>query len=148
VSQTVPHFAKNVFFACIDDRLVEAHLRFIIELGGAFFPSVAGGGLAFVSDTDQDTAIKQVVAAYNINHINHVYLESHTDCGAYRLAGVSFASPAEELVRLYADLDRAAKVVEEALQQAGAAPGQVKVHVRVVNPAGEAQPRPTHATTS
>jgi carbonic anhydrase len=144
LSTTSPHFAKNVFFGCIDDRLVESHLRFIIELGGAFHPSVAGGGLAFVCD-DYGTALKQVAAAYKINQIDNVYLESHTDCGAYGLAGVVFHNPTEELNRLYADLDQAGELIQTALKQAGAKADEVTFHARVVNPEGVIQPRPQAA---
>ncbi|HEY2004184.1 MAG TPA: hypothetical protein VGH44_03640 [Candidatus Saccharimonadia bacterium] len=147
MSATSPHFAKNVFFGCIDDRLVEPHLKLIIKLGGAFYAAVAGGGLAFVSDQEQSTALKQVAASYKINHIDNVYLESHTNCGAYGLAGVTFQNETEELERLYTDLDHAAELVEHALQEAGAAPGEVQIHVQVVNPGGEVQPRPRHAST-
>jgi carbonic anhydrase len=140
--KNAPHFAKNVFFGCIDDRLVESHLKFIIKLNGAFYPAVAGGGLAFVNPAEQATALKQVVASYKINGINNVYLESHTDCGAYRLSGAIFHSAVEELARLYADLDRAAELVHDALHQAGAGEDEVQVSVRVVDPAGTVQPRP------
>jgi carbonic anhydrase len=145
VSTTSPHFAKNVFFSCIDDRLVQEHLNFIVKIGGAFFPSVAGGGLAFVDPAEQDTALKQVAASYAINRINTVYIESHTDCGAYRLSGAVFHSPTDELARLYEDLDKATVLVLKALEQAGAAAGEVTVHTRVVNPDGIVQPRPQHA---
>jgi carbonic anhydrase len=145
VSTTSPHFAKNCFFGCIDDRLVENHLKFIIKIGGAFYPAVAGGGLAFIDPTEQETALKQVAAAYTINHINTVYLESHTDCGAYRLAGVTFHSESEELGRLYEDLDQAATMILHTLEESGAAAGEVTVHVRVVDPAGHIMPRPEHA---
>jgi carbonic anhydrase len=130
VSSPNEHFAKNVFFACIDDRLV-----------GAFYAAVAGGGLAFVNPTDQNTALKQVTAAYTINHITDVYLESHTSCGAYKLSGVEFSNPAEELERLYADLDKASELVLSALHHAGAAEGEIRIHARVVSPDGTEQPR-------
>jgi carbonic anhydrase len=144
VSTTTPHFAKNVLFGCIDDRLVENHLNFIIKIGGAFFPAVAGGGLAFVDPAEQATALKQVAAAYAINKINTVYIESHTDCGAYKLAGITFESDAQEIEHLYHDLDKAAGLIEEALVGAGAKPGEINIHVRVVNPEGHVQPRVTN----
>ena len=147
MSTTSPHFAKNVFFGCIDDRLVESHLKFIIEIGGAFFPAVAGGGLAFIDPMESETAIQQVAASYKINRINTVYLESHTDCGAYRLAGIEFRSDADELVRLYEDLESASKLVQEALVKAGAKPGEVTIHMRVVDPSGQTHARPKHATS-
>jgi len=143
-----PHFAKNVFFACIDDRLVQNHLKFIVEIGGAFFPSVAGGGLAFIDPAERQTALKQVAAAYKINHITKVFLESHTDCGAYHLSGAVFHSVSEELTRLYRDLDEAAVLITETLEQAGAAPHEVTIHVNVVDPEGKTQPRPEHASLS
>lgn len=146
MSASSPHFAKNVFFACIDDRLVESHLQFIIKIGGAFYPAVAGGGLAFVSPQEHDTALKQVAASYKINQVKHVYLESHTDCGAYALSGAKFNSPTEELNRLYADLDQAKTQVEAALLETGAATGEVEVHLRVVNPDGELQPRQVNSS--
>ena len=148
MSTTSPHFAKNVFFGCIDDRLVESHLKFIIKIGGAFYPAVAGGGLAFVSTQEHDTALKQVAASYTINHINNVYLESHTDCGAYRLSGAVFHNQTEELDRLYSDLDQAAKLTDLALREAGAQPGDVNIHVHVVDPEGHVLPRPHHAHTA
>jgi carbonic anhydrase len=148
VSTTSPHFAKNVFFSCIDDRLVQEHLNFIIKIGGAFFPSVAGGGLAFIDPAEQDTALKQVAASYKINRIDTVYIESHTDCGAYRLSGAVFHSLADELQRLYEDLDHAQVLVQKALSEAGAKPGEVTVHTSVVNPEGIVQPRPEHARVS
>ncbi len=138
------HFAKNMFFGCIDDRLVELHLHFIIEIGGAFYAAVAGGGLAFVDTAERDTAIKQVVASYLINHIDTVYLESHTECGAYRLAGITFTDRRDEITKLYNDLDRAAQLVQEALASAGAKPGEVKILTRVVDPVGIEQPHPQH----
>jgi carbonic anhydrase len=142
VSTSKPHFAKNVFFGCIDDRLVESHLKFIIEIGGAFFPAVAGGGLAFVDPSEQATALKQVAAAYAINKIDTVYLESHTDCGAYRLAGIKFESDAAEVDHLYHDLDKAAVLIQDALTAAGASPDEVTVHVQVVDPSGGIIPQP------
>jgi carbonic anhydrase len=147
VSTTTPHFAKNVLFGCIDDRLVENHLKFIIKIGGAFFPAVAGGGLAFVDPAEQATALKQVTAAYAINKIDTVYIESHTDCGAYRLAGITFESDAQEIDHLYRDLDRAAGLIEDALAGAGAKPGEVSAHVRVVNPEGQIQARVSNTRT-
>lgn len=148
MSNTSPHFAKNVFFACIDDRLTESHLKFIIKLGGAFYAAVAGGGLSFLDPDTGKTALKQVALSYKINHISQVYLESHTNCGAYALAGATFHTQDEELERLYSDLDQAAKLVGQALLEAGAAPGEVTIHVRVVDPDGQVQPRPheAHAT--
>jgi carbonic anhydrase len=145
MSEMPAHFAKNVLFACIDDRLTESHLKFIIKIGGAFYPAVAGGGLAFINEAERATALKQVVASYAINHIDTVYLESHTGCGAYGLAGITFASPAQEVERLYTDLHQAAGYIREALEAAGAKPGEVTVHVSVVNPAGELVPEPAHA---
>jgi len=148
VSTTRAHFAKNVFFGCIDDRIVESHLKFIIKIGGAFYPAVAGGGLAFIDLSERDTSLTQVTASYQINHIDTVYVESHTDCGAYRLAGVIFASPEEELSRLYRDLDTASDLIKDALLKAGAGLGEVKIHTRVVDPDGVVVPRPSHASTA
>lgn len=148
MSKSAPHFAKNVFFGCIDDRLVESHMQFIIKLGGAFYPAVAGGGLAFVSEMDSDTALKQVAAAYAINHITDVYLESHTGCGAYALSGAVFQSEDDELNTLYADLDKASVLIQDALAAADAQPGEVTLHLTVVDPAGVMQPRPKRAILS
>jgi len=142
VSSANPHFAKNVYFTCIDDRLVKPHQKFINDIGGAFYVAIAGGGLTFVSELEAATAFKQVAASYQINQIDTVYLESHTGCGAYALAGAKFSGAAEELERLYTDLDQAARLVEKALLEAGAKLGEVTVHVQVVNLEGVVQPRP------
>ncbi|MDB5178815.1 MAG: hypothetical protein JWN01_758 [Patescibacteria group bacterium] len=143
MSTIAPHTAKSVFFGCIDDRLVDADVAFIKQLkGGAFSPKIAGGGIAFLSEDDRRSAIKQVVAAYMINHVTDIYIESHTDCGAYNLAGITFASPTEEAGRLYTDLDQAAEAVHDALITAGAEEGEVTVHTRVVDPGGHLVTRP------
>lgn len=136
------HFAKNVLFACIDDRLVESHMKQIIKLGGAFYSAIAGGGLAFVSKDDAETALKQVAASYAINHVKDVYLESHLECGAYRLSGVVFSSREEELQRLYRDLSDAKALVESTLIAQGASLSEVKVHISVVDLEGNVQPQP------
>jgi carbonic anhydrase len=146
VSHNLPHTAKSVFFSCIDDRLTEAHMQFIKTLaGGAFHPSLAGGGAAFLSDDTQAAALKQVVASYNINHITDVYLESHTDCGAYRLASVTFDNATAEVERLSADLERAKPLILAALVTAGAKDGEVTVHLRVVDPSGHTVNNPQPA---
>jgi carbonic anhydrase len=136
------HFAKNVLFACIDDRLVEPHMRQIIKLGGAFYSAIAGGGLAFVSKDDQETSLKQVAASYAINHVRDIYIESHLECGAYRLSGVAFNSRSEELKRLYHDLDEAKALVESTLIAQGASLSEVRVHTSVVDLEGNVQQRP------
>ena len=141
MSMSAPHFAKNVFFGCIDDRLVKSHQEFVTKIGGAFPSSIAGGGLAFVSPAERDIALKQVSLSYAINHVNHVYLESHTDCGAYTVAGITFDTPEEEVDRLYHDLGIAASAAKTALLQAGAMPNEVVVTVRVVDPEGRIIPR-------
>ena len=130
MSTTIPHTAKSVFFGCIDDRLVEPDVAFIKQLkGGAFNPKIAGGGIAFLTEEDRHSALKQVAASYRINHITDVYLESHTDCGAYRLAGITFDNPTAEAVR-------------DTLIEAGAQEGEVSIHVRVVDPEGHPVDRP------
>jgi hypothetical protein len=143
VSKSNPHFAKNILFACIDDRLVEPHMKQIIKLGGAFYAAVAGGGLAFVSESDRETSLKQVAASYAINHITDVYIESHLGCGAYALSGVKFSSETEELGRLYHDLDEAKGLVESVLIAQGANLSEVTIHTSVVNLEGNVQERPT-----
>jgi carbonic anhydrase len=136
------HFAKNVLFACIDDRLVESHMKQIIKLGGAFYSAIAGGGLSFVSKDDSETALKQVAASYAINHVKDIYIESHLECGAYRLSGAVFSSREEELSRLYRDLDDAKALVESTLIAQGATLSEVNVHTSVVDLEGNIVPRP------
>ena len=141
-SKTPAHFAKNVLFSCIDDRLVEPHMKKIIKLGGAFYVAVAGGGLAFVSKDDQETSLKQVAACYAINHVEDIYIESHLECGAYKLSGATFSSRTAELARLYRDLDEAKSLVESTLVAQGASLSEVKVHTSVVDLEGIVQARP------
>jgi carbonic anhydrase len=148
VSTTSPHTAKNVFFSCIDDRLVKADFAFLESIGDAFHARIAGGGAAFADEADRHAALKQITASYKINHITDVYLQSHTDCGAYRLAGVTFQDHADEIDRLYADLERAERYIHEALLAAGAADGEVTVHLRVVDPGGRLQSQPSQHTTT
>ena len=148
MSNLSPHFAKSVVFTCIDDRLASTEAQFITEVGGAFHSAIAGGALAIISKLEQETALKQILAAYAINHIDNVYLESHTDCGAYKLSGAIFHTSTEEVSRLYSDLDQAAEIVTGALIKAGAKPGEVTVHTRVIDPSGTVQSRPEHATVA
>jgi carbonic anhydrase len=132
------HTAKTLVFTCMDERL-EPAIRQLIhsQPGGAFHVALAGGGATLTSDTDSPVALKQIVTAYKINQVTDVYLQSHTDCGAYGLAGITFSSADEEATRLYADLAVARQRVEAALAQAGATPGSVTIHTQVINPAGE-----------
>ncbi|HEV2413098.1 MAG TPA: hypothetical protein VGS28_04855 [Candidatus Saccharimonadales bacterium] len=133
---STPHFAKNVFFSCIDDRLSNAHAEFIKNIGGAFAIAIAGGGLALLSPDDRKVALKEIALAYMINKIDHVYLESHMECGAYKFAGVHFNDPEQELECLYSDLDKAAAAVRTELLRAGAKSDEVEVTVRVVDTDG------------
>ena len=137
------HTAKAIVFTCMDERLEPAISRLIHSLeGGAFHAALAGGGAAFTFADDQATALKQVTAAYKINAITDVYLQSHTECGAYGLAGVTFADAPAEASRLYADLDQAAAAILAALADAGAQTGSVTVHTSVITPAGDEVSRP------
>lgn len=137
MSNNLPHTAKTVILTCIDDRLPASHAEFLATLpGGAFHTALAGGGAALLSEATREATLKQIVAAYQINHATTVYLESHTDCGAYRLAGVTFDNPDAELSRLYADLDRAAELVRAALVAVGANESELTINCRVVNPTG------------
>ncbi len=134
----LPHTAKSVFFSCIDDRLSPAGADFIAKLpGGAFHPSMAGGGAAFLSEEDRPAALKQIVAAYKISGITDVYLQSHTDCGAYRLSGVTFANADDELQRLTTDLAKASDIIRQALIEAGAKGEEITIHTEVIDPSGE-----------
>ncbi len=121
----------------MDDRLVKPHRLFVDEIGGAFCPSLAGGGLALTAPEQRSIALQQIVAAYKINHIDHVYIESHSNCGAYRLAGVVFNSHEEEIQRLYSDLNIARTEVRTALARAGAVDGEITIVTRVVDPEGQ-----------
>ena len=139
----MPHTAKALLFTCMDERLeagIEAEIHQLT--GGAFHAALAGGGAAFTSDSDRATALKQVVAAYTINHITDVYVESHLECGAYSLAGVTFHSQTEEIVRLYHDLGLAKAEITAALTAAGAPADSVIVHTSVVDLQGHTVERP------
>ncbi|HVQ44837.1 MAG TPA: hypothetical protein VMT30_07825 [Candidatus Saccharimonadia bacterium] len=135
-THTIPHTATSVLFGCIDDRLTAADSEFINQHGGAFHPALAGGGAAFLDPEARSVALSQIVAAYRIAGATTIYLESHTDCGAYRLAGVRFDSLAAEIDRLTADLKQAAKYVKAALIQADAPTDAIEIFIRIINPAG------------
>lgn len=137
MSNAYPHTASSLYFSCIDDRLVRSTLEFIIDHGNAFHPSLAGGGAAFNDPSERIVALKQIVAAYQIAGVTEIYLVSHTDCGAYRLAGITFSSIEDESAQLYADLESASNYAREALHIAGANPDSIKIHIRVVDPAGK-----------
>src|SRR5664279_1108328 len=128
MSKASPHFAKSLYFTCIDERLFDNKSAYIDQLGGAFHPAMAGGGHAIVNPEHRASAIMQIVIGYKVNHITDVYLESHTDCGAYGLSGITFSDPTEEINHLYRDLDTASELVKNALHEAGAKPGEVTIH--------------------
>lgn len=145
-----PHTAKAMVFTCMDERLEPAIRNLVHSLpGGAFHAAMAGGGAAFAFETDKPVAVKQVVAAFKINHITDLYLQSHTSCGAYGLAGVTFNSDVEEAGRLYADLAEAKQIVAAALAAAGAKPNEVTIHTDVIDLTGHrvAEPElsPSHS---
>jgi len=144
VPTIAPHFAKSVLFACIDDRLAQTDFEYVQEIGGAFCPALAGGALALINETTRATALAQIVIAWQVNHITDVYLQSHTDCGAYRLNSITFTSADEEVARLYTDLHQAAGLVREVLIAAGAPARELKIHLRVVDPAGQPVPEPAN----
>jgi carbonic anhydrase len=141
MSNTHPHNAKSIFLSCIDDRLVAADAQFADSIGTAFHPRLAGGGLALLDPATRAVAMQQLAIPYVLAGVTEVYLESHTGCGAYKLAGVTFDSDADEIDRLYQDLDDAADDARAALLEAGAAEETVVVHTRVVDPAGALQER-------
>jgi hypothetical protein len=128
---------KSVFFGCIDPRLVESHCKFVGEIGGAYFPSMGGGGLALIDPEQREVALNQIVIPYKIGQIDHVYLESHLECQAYAQAGIDFNSQEDEINRLKADLENAKKGVQAALVRAGAKPDEVVVTTRVVDHGGD-----------
>ena len=138
-----PHTANTIVFTCIDDRL-QPHITTLIQSqpGSAFHAALAGGGAAFTVEPDAQVALKQIVAAYNINQVIEIYLQSHLDCGAYRLAGVTFASPEAEVGRLYADLDIAAAKAKAALILAGAPTDQLQIYTQVITLDGQVLPKP------
>jgi carbonic anhydrase len=138
-----PHTAKVLVFTCIDERL-EPTVTALIESfkGGSFHVAMAGGGATFTTEPDCTVALKQIRAAYGINHVTDIYLQSHMDCGAYGLAGITFASPADEAARLYADLDQAAATVKKALVEAGATSAETNIHIEVIDLDGTPVPRP------
>lgn len=137
MSAAIPHTAKAILFTCMDERLSN-HIETILHSlpGGAFHAALAGGGGAFSFESDQAVALKQVVAAYRINNITDIYLESHTGCGAYGLAGITFQSETDEIKKLHQDLSNARRLITEALLSQGVAAGTVHVHTRVVDAIG------------
>ena len=136
-----PHNATSLFFSCIDDRLIQHDIKFFSHTGSTFITRLAGGGGAFLDPDDRKVALKQIVSAYKISAVTEIYLQSHTDCGAYRLAGENFISLESEVARLHTDLETASKYVREALIEAGANPDHIKIHVRVVDPEGKLHDR-------
>lgn len=141
MSHSIPHTAKSVYLSCIDDRLVESDAKFAASVGTAFHTRLAGGALALLDPVTQAVAMQQLAIPHILAGVTEVYLESHTGCGAYQLAGVTFESDAAEIERLYADLEEAAENARTALIEAGADEEKVTVHTRVVDPAGVLQER-------
>lgn len=147
MSNAAPHTAKAIMFTCMDERLEDSIEAAIHQLaGGAFHAAMAGGGAAITFESDRATALKQIVAAFKINHIGDVYLQSHLECGAYGLSGITFTSQFQEADRLHQDLDIAKAAVEAALVEAGALPNEVVVHTSVVDLDGHTIERPQTAT--
>lgn len=111
------------------------------DIGGAFIASIAGGGFACINPLTKDVIMYQLSASYHINRVNYVYLECHTDCGAYKLAGFTFDSLEAEVNQLYKDLDRAANVVKHTFLNIGALQNQFRIIVRVLDLSGDYLPR-------
>ena len=143
------HTAKAIIFTCMDERL-RNHIENIIRSlpGGAFHAALAGGGGAFSFEPDKHVALKQVVAAHKINQITDIYLESHLGCGAYGLAGITFANSQAEITKLHDDLSTARRVITEALLAEGVVAGTVHVHTRVIDLHGKPIDRPVLAKTA
>jgi carbonic anhydrase len=143
MSAAQPHTAKAIVFTCMDERLSNHVEKIIHSLpGGAFHAALAGGGGAFSFDSDKAVALKQVIAAYHINKITDIYLESHLSCGAYTLAGVTFADQTTEISRLHQDLATARRLITEALLAERVPAGTVHVHTRVIDLAGRPVKKP------
>ena len=130
---TPPTTVKSIFFGCIDYRLATIDTEFITAHGNAFRPTFAGGGRALLDPIDRPAALHQIMAAYQLSRVTNVYIESHLDCGAYKLAGATFASHADEVAKLYADIDEASAYVREALETAGASPEDITIEPRVID---------------
>lgn len=143
MSARIPHTAKAIVFTCMDERLEPAVTACIESFpGGAFHAAMAGGGAVFTIEPDRTVALKQVVAAYKINHVTDIYIQSHLDCGAYGLAGITFSSTIDEAVRLYADLDLAAAQIKKTLAEAGASSDEATIHTEVISLKGKTVDRP------
>lgn len=137
---SAPHTAHTIMFTCIDERLesaISTHLQSIP--GGAFHVALAGGGAVFTQEPEASVGIKQVLAASNIRPITDVIVQSHLDCGAYKLAGVVFDSRSEELNRLYADLGVAASKIKHSFMQ-HYSDTSLTVHVQVIDLEGHLVP--------
>ncbi|GAC1371745.1 MAG: hypothetical protein NVSMB39_5800 [Candidatus Saccharimonadales bacterium] len=137
--KSYPHTAKSVYLSCIDDRIVATDAKFADSIGTAFHARIAGGGLALLDPATLGVTMQQLAIPYVLAGVTEVHLESHTGCGAYHLAGITFESDAEEIRKLYADLALAAENAHRALLEAGAPEDEIIINTRVVNPAGELQ---------
>jgi carbonic anhydrase len=149
MTNSSPHTAKALLLTCIDDRLTPHTEAFIKRLpGGAFHVALAGGGRAGADYTDAPLVIKQILAAYAINQVTHYYLQSHLGCGAYALAGITFADPAAETIKVYADLDVTRQMIITTLIKTGVPPTAIKVETQVIGPGGHGIERPAANTVA
>ena len=131
-----------MYFHCIDDYFSDYNHRRRSQLGQAFGPSLAGGGLAFLLEGSQEASCMQVAAGSVISGTKELHIVSHIDCGAYRyFAGIDWRDHDldVQVATLWRDLYAAEKIVHRFLQAFDHpfdhdwTPPELSIHLDVIN---------------
>ena len=109
------HHAKALVLSCMDYRFQEAIADFCRELriaGSCDYLAVAGSALNITRpNQEQDRAFitGQIEKSLRLHAITQVVIINHQNCGAYG----EFDLESTEKVQHYADLKKAAKIIQD-----------------------------------
>jgi len=109
------HRAKALLLTCVDFRIQEAIHAFSHELrieGSFDYLTVSGSALNITrpdQEQNREFIIRQIEKSYELYDITQVIIINHQDCGAYE----EFDSEQSEKVQHYADLKKAAKIIQD-----------------------------------
>lgn len=106
-------------YTCYDPAITEKLYKILVERFGAgnfFFASDPGAVKNLVtprSDQDTDFVLWKMKLAQEFHPFTTLILVNHSDCGAYKKAGLSFADPKEEEAFHAEQLRRAEFILRE-----------------------------------
>ena len=83
-----------------------------IGKGRYFFPPAPGGVKSLLgSDQDRNYVLSKIETARKVHPFGRILLINHSQCGAYRMAGMEFSNPEEEEVFHRQEMEKAAEIL-------------------------------------